>query len=122
MITEDMFLSDNPPAERSEVIESADLMIYLKRNAIRKKMNYIFRGRPLQTTKDSIIVWQFPPDFSVETKNYEPFKNLKEFMETVITPLKIMRQKNELVAKMVNPQSKPYYSKGFLIIHFSIRL
>jgi hypothetical protein len=32
-------------------------------------------------------------------------------METVITPLKIMRKKDGLEAKMVNPQSKPYFSK-----------
>ena len=110
MITEDIFLTETSP-EKNEVIESDDLKTYLKRNSIRKKMNYIFHMQSYQTSNDSIKVWQFPPDFSVETKNYEPFKDLKEFMETVITPLKIIRHKNELVAKMVNPQSKPYYSK-----------
>jgi hypothetical protein len=110
MVTEDIF---NEEAQDTgiPVNFNEDLVIYLERNAFRKKINYIFDMNPVHIAGENKSNWQQKPDFSVETKNYEPFKDLKEFMETVITPLKIMRKKDGLEAKMVNPQSKPYFSK-----------
>jgi hypothetical protein len=110
MVTEDIFyekaMDSGKPLNFNE-----DQLIYLERNAFRKKINYIFEMNAEQIAGEIASSWQHKPDFSVETKNYEPFKDLKEFMETVITPLKIIRKKDSLVAKMVNPQSKPYFSK-----------
>ncbi|MGD9329405.1 MAG: hypothetical protein PVH48_10595 [Cyclobacteriaceae bacterium] len=110
MVTEDIFIEDALVSEET-VNFNKDLLTYLERNAFRKKMNYIFDMNADHIAGEIKTGWQHKPDFSVETKNYEPFKDLKEFMETVITPLKIMRKKDGLEAKMVNPQSKPYFSK-----------
>lgn len=110
MVSEDIFIAESQ--DTGKIVNfNEDLLIYLKRNAFRKKFNYIFDMNAEYTDSEIKSSWQHRPDFSVETKNYEPFKDLKEFMETVITPLKIMRKKDGLEAKMVNPQSKPYFSK-----------
>lgn len=110
MITEDIFIEEvrgiGKPVNSNE-----DLVIYSERNTFRKKINYIFDMNTEHNAGENKNGWQQKPDFSVETKNYEPFKDLKEFMETVITPLKIMKKKDGLEAKMVNPQSKPYFLK-----------
>lgn len=110
MATEDIFYEKTLDSGKT-VDFNEDLLIYLERNAFRKKINYIFDMNAEQIAGEIKSSWQHKPDFSIETKNYEPFKDLKEFMETVITPLKITRKKDSLVAKMVNPQSKPYFSK-----------
>jgi hypothetical protein len=110
MVKEDFFIEE--VQDTGEPVNfSEDLAMYMERNTFRKKINYIFDMNAEHSAGENQVRWQQKPDFSVETKNYEPFKDLKEFMETVITPLKITKKKNGLVAKMVNPQSKPYFAK-----------
>jgi len=103
----------------NSICRSNELKDYLERNVLRKKINYIFHVPGHTSVEDDKQDWQIEPDFVVESSNYEPFKDLKEFMETVITPLKILKNKDGLIAKMVNPQSKPYFAKEpiFIIDH-----
>ena len=81
-----------------------------------KKIKYLFEEYNNYNAPENPS-WQFKADQSVQSSDYISFKNLREFMETVSSPFKIINYKGELRPKMINGSNKGVFpdSPVFLI-------
>ncbi len=81
-----------------------------------KKIKYLFEEYNNYSAPKSLS-WQFEADQSVQSSDYISFKNLREFMETISSPFKIINYKGELRPKMINGSNKGVFSESpvFLI-------
>ena len=81
-----------------------------------KKIKYLFEEYNNYNAPENPS-WQFKADQSVQSSDYISFKNLREFMETISSPFKIINYKGELRPKMINGSNKGVFpdSPVFLI-------
>ena len=81
-----------------------------------KKIKYLFEEYNNYSAPKN-PTWQFEADQSVQSSDYISFKSLREFMETISSPFKIINYKGELRPKMINGSSKGVFPESpvFLI-------
>jgi hypothetical protein len=81
-----------------------------------KKIKYLFEEYNNYSAPKNPS-WQFEADQSVQSSDYISFKSLREFMETISSPFKIINYKGELRPKMINGSSKGVFPESpvFLI-------
>ena len=89
---------------------------YLSQSRKQKKIKYLFEEYNNYSAPKSSS-WQFEADQSVQSSDYISFKNLREFMETISSPFKIINYKGELRPKMINGSNKGIFPESpvFLI-------
>ncbi len=103
--------------DESKII-SIDLKKYFEDNRIRKKINFLFKGA-VQSKRMNIgdtSHWPFKPDFTLHLKNYEKVRSIRELTKLILTPLRINKSENGLIAKMVDPLNKPFFNGPPLFI------
>ena len=81
-----------------------------------KKIKYLFEEYNNYSAPKNPS-WQFEADQSVQSSDYISFKSLREFMETISSPFKIINYKGELRPKLINGSSKGVFPESpiFLI-------
>ncbi len=107
---------DINPKQLKTIIDPGELHEALQRSSQRKKWDYLFDSFQEPPAADTVVDWNHKPDYSIRTSDYEPFSSFQEAMQTLITPLKLRKSENGLVAKMVNPLNKPFFPESPVFI------
>ena len=89
---------------------SEQLKMFVEDEGKRRKIRQYFHRR-LYAQQDAIQEekWEREPNVRIHPPDYEAFSTLREFLQSIATPLKIRGSRDTWTVRMVNPLDKPFF-------------